>query len=105
MGHPIRGSPRARQRQGCMLKERSTNKVKGAVAADDDYAALGQEAQLTIPSAGTSSISNPGDPTISGSFLLTKDDFEDGNLPTKIEYQVRWIQSELDAGDGSKRTA
>ena len=72
------------------VKGRSTNKVKGAVAADDDYAALGQEAQLTIPSAGTSSISNPGDPTISGSFLLTKDDFEDGNLPTKIEYQVRW---------------
>ena len=68
----------------------SVNKIKNANVDDDYYAALGQTAQLTIPSAGTSSVSNPSDPTISGSYLLTKDDFEGGRLPTKIEYQVRW---------------
>ena len=68
----------------------STNKVIGADANDDNYAALGQVAQLTIPSVGTSSLSNPGDPTISGSYLLTKDNFEKGNLPLTIEYKVRW---------------
>lgn len=93
--HPHHGTsyqrfPAGQVKTRLYVKGSSTNQVNGAVASDNNYAAMGQEAQLTIPSVGTSSISNPGDPTISGSFLLTKDDFSGGRLPIKIKYQVRW---------------
>lgn len=59
----------------------------------------GQDAIITIPAGGFSSTTNPdgvlisyqpNDPTISGSFLIKKDDYTDGKLPASIKIEVKW---------------
>jgi len=51
---------------------------------------MGQEALISIPNAGTASIiSNPSDPTLTGSYLLSKEDFG-GAFPEKMDIEIRW---------------
>ncbi|MDD2702438.1 MAG: hypothetical protein PHC33_00275 [Candidatus Omnitrophica bacterium] len=49
----------------------------------------GPEACMTIPDGGKSSASNPGDPTHTGSYLITPADF-DGLLPSTLDFEIRW---------------
>ncbi len=49
----------------------------------------GQEACMTIPDGGKSSASNPGDPTHTGSYLITPADFN-GLLPSTLNIEIRW---------------
>lgn len=63
----------------------------GVYNSGDGYVPVGQIAEMTVPSAGTGSISNPGDPTITGSYVLLPADFADEELPEGgVEFQVRW---------------
>jgi len=58
----------------------------------------GQDAVITIPDGGNDNSENkgvivspqPSDPTISGSFLIKKDEFPDGKLPASIKIEVKW---------------
>ncbi len=50
---------------------------------------LGSEAIISIPDAGTANMSNPSDPTLTGSHLLSKEDFG-GAFPDKMDIEIRW---------------
>ena len=57
---------------------------------------LGQEACMTIPDAGKNSITDkpkppPGDPTHTGSYLITAKDFEANALPAMMDLEIRWL--------------
>ncbi len=50
---------------------------------------MGQEALISIPDAGIANVSNPADPTLTGSYLLSKEDFG-GAFPDKMDIEIRW---------------
>ncbi|MDD5493021.1 MAG: hypothetical protein PHV60_10155, partial [bacterium] len=51
---------------------------------------LGKPAALTIPDAGTSSINQPHDPTLTGSCLVSRGDFTTGAFPENMDIEIRW---------------
>lgn len=53
------------------------------------WQATGAVASMTIPDGGTASISQPRDPTLTGSYVLGAD-FFGGTFPDSIDIQVRW---------------
>lgn len=55
-----------------------------------EYVPVGISAEITMPKVKSTSVTNPGDPTITGGYLLTKDDFEQGKFPPEVYFQVRW---------------
>ena len=60
---------------------------------EDQYAPLDPITEMTLPSrdAITSRTeSTPGDPTVTGSLTITKDDFGSAELPEKIYFKLMW---------------
>lgn len=57
---------------------------------DDGYIPVGQIAEMTVPSAKEGKLNNPGDPTITGSYVLTPSDFAGGRIPKEVDFAVRW---------------
>lgn len=51
---------------------------------------LGQEAVMTIPAGNSVSLTQVKDPTHTGSYLVTPDDFG-GELPATLDIQLKWI--------------
>lgn len=73
--------------------EASDNGVKDADTGsyvEDVFVPVGQVAEMTVPSAGKGKISNPGDPTITGSYALLPSDFAKGKIPPEVYFEVRW---------------
>ena len=57
----------------------------------EDWSQAGEKFVMTIPSAGSTSIHQPSDPTQTGSYLLTKDfEYFDGALPERVYLKVVW---------------
>ncbi|MDD4954659.1 MAG: hypothetical protein PHP17_01275 [Candidatus Omnitrophica bacterium] len=50
----------------------------------------GAETIMTVPDGGVTSSYQPSDPTHTGSFLLTADNFSGGILPESIDISVKW---------------
>ena len=50
----------------------------------------GSETVMTIPGGGVTSSYQPCDPTHTGSFLLTADNFPEGILPASIDIVIKW---------------
>lgn len=71
----------------------SGNGVKDADAEDyvvNEFVPVGQIAEMTVPSAGKGKVSNPGDPTLTGSYALLPSDFVAGRVPPEVDFEVRW---------------
>lgn len=70
--------------------------ISGKGTAYEKAVPLGPEACMTIPDGGKTKVteeyvppSPPGDPTHTGSYLITPDDF-DGLLPSTLDLEIRW---------------
>ena len=89
--HPHHGNSYQRFPAGPLKTQLYVKGTKYASPFNDGFAPVGQIAEMTVPSAGIGMVSNPGDPTITGSYVLLPDDFVDGKLPEGgVEFQVRW---------------
>lgn len=53
------------------------------------WEATGAKALMTVPDGGTASISQPRDPTLTGSYVLEPGTFG-GTFPDAIDIQIRW---------------
>lgn len=54
-----------------------------------DWRKVGDEALMTIPDGGASTINRVRDPTHTGSYLVTKEDFG-GELPASLSLGIKW---------------
>ncbi len=64
----------------------------GGSADDDNYVAVGEPVEMTVPPTGKSkvAITTVSDPTLTGSYVLKPSDFNSEALPNKIEYRLKW---------------
>ncbi|MEK6563924.1 MAG: hypothetical protein AABZ65_02715 [Candidatus Omnitrophota bacterium] len=55
-----------------------------------EFVPVGQIAEMTVPSAGKGSVTNIGDPTITGGYVLIPSDFANGRIPNDVYFEIRW---------------
>lgn len=68
-------------------------KAAGAEYDADGYAPLDPIAEMTLPSLDkitSKTEMTPGDPTVTGSRMVTKDDFDGNKLPAEIYFKLLW---------------
>lgn len=67
--------------------------IKG-INGGDDYAAVGDPVEMTVPPTGESKVKivTSSDPTLTGSYVAKPGDFG-GSLPSKIEYKLKWANA------------
>ncbi len=78
---------------GTLNQKFQRGKVKAALYVREpgkQWKKMGRELVIDIPAAVESSIHRVGDPTQSGSFLITHEDFTDKRLPESLETKIMW---------------
>lgn len=73
---------------------KGTEEIKAKGAGSDKWAPLDPISEMTLPDLEKITFTNestPGDPTITGSRMVTGDDFEGGSLPDKVYFKLMWV--------------
>jgi len=91
--HPWHGTSYQDYEGGQVKTQLYIKDASGGGAADEDnYAAVGEPVEMTVPPTGKSkvAITTVSDPTLTGSYAVKPSDFVSGALPNKIEYRLKW---------------
>jgi len=74
---------------------KGSGSIKAEFADGDGWAPLNPVAEMTVPAGPPGVVNEPGDPTITGSYIVTKDDFLNSDtgkdtLPPIIYFKLMW---------------
>ena len=69
---------------------KGSKKIIAENADEDGWAPLNFIASMTVPAGPPGVVNEPGDPTITGSYIVTEDDFDGDKMPGEIYFKLMW---------------